>query len=674
MNLTINNKTEIIKFISDKYLPDLLAGQKDPKLVESLNLNEKPDEEPSVLSGLKPREWLESERNFPKYQKLLANLKGLETHLAQNPTVILADKIAESFHFSDGFERDFIKFITLKYSIDDLNELFLVFNAEIRHSIYKSAYPYLAGALGRPLREIEAGLDYDSPLANSGLLSVTNSGRSREVSYQFKRLIYNQKATLESPKTVVLGKPLKATLTREDYEHLIDDYNFTADLLQKTLREKTKGLNILFYGAAGAGKTEMAKTIAAQIGASLYAVSEESRLSPDQSRTSDTLVALGLTNGDERTILMVDEAEEVFGHSPSNSRHYNRLFFHRLLENNLGPIIWITNNVKEMDAAIIRRFSYAVKFDSPPLKARANIWKRELAKSQFPISPQEIKDLASDYDLTPSFTQSALKAANLLNDKGAIKKTLESLEMALSGDGYAHKPDKPFLTFNPDLANTDLNLTTLTQRILSSGRLDFSLCLYGVPGAGKSEYLVYLASQMGLTPLQLRASDLLNRYVGETEKRVAKAFNVAKRDQKFLIFDEADSFLMDRRLANHSWEVTQVNEMLTWMERHPYPFACATNFKERLDEASLRRFSFKVHYDYLTPSQTLLAFERFFGPDKAKDLNDLSALKRLTPGDFVLVARKAAILGLTQTSELVELLLSEQAAKSDKTGAIGFFN
>ena len=36
-----------------------------------------------------------------------------------------------------------------------------------------------------------------------------------------------------------------------------------------------------------------------------------------------------------------------------------------------------------------------------------------------------------------------------------------------------------------------------------------------------------------------------------------------------LIFDEADSFLFDRREAVRSWEVTQVNEMLTWMEHLP---------------------------------------------------------------------------------------------------------
>jgi SpoVK/Ycf46/Vps4 family AAA+-type ATPase len=288
------------------------------------------------------------------------------------------------------------------------------------------------------------------------------------------------------------------------------------------------------------------------------------------------------------------------------------------------------------------------------------------------MSSEEIEELAKDYELAPSFTNSAIRSATLLGDKGALRKTLDSLEKAIAGEGRPQKPLNPTVNFRLDLANTDQDLTDLTQRILSSGRLDFSICLYGAPGTGKSEYLAYLANQMGLPPLQLRASDLLNRYIGETEKRVAKAFNVAKSEKKFLIFDEADSLLQDRRSAHYSWEVSQVNEMLTWMERHPYPFAYATNFMEKLDEASLRRFSFKVKYKYLNQDQIKMAFQHFFG-QKTTNLSNLGCLRRLTPGDFALVARKVTILGLTQVSDLVKLLLEEQAAKSAKT-EIGFFN
>ena len=101
--------------------------------------------------------------------------------------------------------------------------------------------------------------------------------------------------------------------------------------------------------------------------------------------------------------------------------------------------------------------------------------------------------------------------------------------------------------------------------------------------------------------MQKRASYLLSKWVGESEQQIAAAFAEARDTEAFLVFDEADSLLADRRLAERTWEVSQVNEMLTWMESHPLPFACTTNFATRLDEATRRRFVFPVTLRYLTP-------------------------------------------------------------------------
>ena len=81
----------------------------------------------------------------------------------------------------------------------------------------------------------------------------------------------------------------------------------------------------------------------------------------------------------------------------------------------------------------------------------------------------------------------------------------------------------------------------------------------------------------------------------------------------FLILDEADLLLRDRGAARHSWEITQVNEMLTQMERHPYPFACTTNAPDLMDHATARRFIFKVRFLPMTGEQIAAAFRRAFG-------------------------------------------------------------
>jgi transitional endoplasmic reticulum ATPase len=117
------------------------------------------------------------------------------------------------------------------------------------------------------------------------------------------------------------------------------------------------------------------------------------------------------------------------------------------------------------------------------------------------------------------------------------------------------------------------------------------------------------------------------------------------------------------------WEISQVNEMLTWMEQHSLPFACTTNLPDRLDRASLRRFVVKVRFDWLTQSQARRAFQRFFA---APPPDALDGLSMLTPADFTLVQRHAAILDITAPPILVSLLAAECEGRVGTRPRIGF--
>ena len=140
-----------------------------------------------------------------------------------------------------------------------------------------------------------------------------------------------------------------------------------------------------------------------------------------------------------------------------------------------------------------------------------------------------------------------------------------------------------------------------------------------------------------------RARDLISLYVGETEQNIAAVFSEAKSKKAMLIFDEADTFLQDRNNAVRSWEVAQVSEMLTQMETAEHPFVSTTNLLDTLDEASLRGFTFKIRFDFLTQKQANIAMDYLCG---IKDAN--LQLKGLTSGDFATVKKKVYFLG-TQT-------------------------
>ena len=196
--------------------------------------------------------------------------------------------------------------------------------------------------------------------------------------------------------------------------------------------------------------------------------------------------------------------------------------------------------------------------------------------------------------------------------------------------------------------------------IIQTKKLNFSLCLYGQPGTGKSEYAKHLAKTLGIDIVTKKASEILDMYVGGTEENIANAFSEAKKKKAMLIFDEADTFLQNRNSAQRRWEISQVNEMLTQMEDFEYPFVCTTNLFDTLDEASLRRFTFKIKFDFLTPTQIKDSFKLFF---KQTISDDESNIKGLTIGDFATVKKKNEFLGYKDKKEIIDLLIQETEVK-----------
>ncbi|MBR2504673.1 MAG: ATP-binding protein, partial [Elusimicrobiaceae bacterium] len=421
----------------------------------------------------------------------------------------------------------------------------------------------------------------------------------------------------------------------------------------------------------GTGKTSFAKLLAKTARLMLYPAGvcnegEEER----NYRLQQLYRKQCLLEKIDNTCILFDEGEDIFS---SLETRTSKMEINNLLENNEVPVIWTTNKIHRMDPAFIRRFTLAVCFNKPPVEVRQKIWNKYLTENKITCGKEDTLKLAKKYEVPPSMIAGAAQAAHMAKgDLNTVKEHLSFMTQALNGGYKKPEENTENAEFETALINADMNLDLLTQQIKRLGRLNFSLCLYGASGTGKSAYARYLAQELGLDVLHRRASDLLSKWVGGTEQNIAEAFAQAKENKSLLIFDEADSFLRDRATASHSWEISGVNEMLTWMESHPYPFICTTNLMDTLDPASLRRFSFKVKYEFLNTAQVQTAFEHFFGVKVS--VQDVASLATLTPGDFALVKNKAEILGvLKQPEKLKELLQTEQKVKMQHTTSqIGF--
>jgi len=170
-------------------------------------------------------------------------------------------------------------------------------------------------------------------------------------------------------------------------------------------------------------------------------------------------------------------------------------------------------------------------------------------------------------------------------------------------------------------------------------------------------------------------------FVGETEQRIAGAFAKAERDGAVLLIDEVEGFLQSRAVARQSWEITQVNEMLTQLETYRGVFIATANLVRTFDAAVQRRFDAFVQFDYLRPAQALVLLRamiaRTVGERPTLDAAQrrrLAAIPNLTPGDFAAVSRRAKLLGRIEDIDWwIVALGRDAAAKPDAPRAtLGF--
>lgn len=230
---------------------------------------------------------------------------------------------------------------------------------------------------------------------------------------------------------------------------------------------------------------------------------------------------------------------------------------------------------------------------------------------------------------------------------------------------------KEKIKFDYKMVNCNQDLKELTTKLKKSKIKQYGILLYGVSGAGKSFYGQWLAQELKMPVIKKRASDLNDKFVGQTEQNIRKAFQEAKEKKAILIIDEADSMLYDRRFSTQMYQATAVNEVLTQMEDHPYPFIMTSNLKDKIDTAALRRFVFKIKYDYMKPENVQAGVKTYFGKEFKLSKEQLDRLKYICSGDFKVAKAKVDILenGECTNDMIFKYLLKEQEEKEIKQGS-----
>lgn len=235
------------------------------------------------------------------------------------------------------------------------------------------------------------------------------------------------------------------------------------------------------------------------------------------------------------------------------------------------------------------------------------------------------------------------------------------------------EPETPIQKIKYDfkMVNCNYDLKELVKKLKSSKRTDYGILLYGVSGSGKSYFGQYLAQELGMKFIKKRASDMIAKFVGETEQNIAAAFKEAKEKKAILLLDEADSFLFSREFARQDFQAASVNELLTQMEDHPYPFIMTTNLRDKIDTAANRRFVFKWKFEYMTKDNIKAGLKTYFGKGIKFTDEQYDQLKYISAGDFKTAKHKLDILenGNYTSQNVFEYLMFEQKEKDLDKGS-----
>ena len=126
-----------------------------------------------------------------------------------------------------------------------------------------------------------------------------------------------------------------------------------------------------------------------------------------------------------------------------------------------------------------------------------------------------------------------------------------------------------------------------------------SILFTGPPGTGKTLLATAMAHELGKILYRVDLSRIVDKYVGETEKNLAKIFDEAAKAQAILLFDEADSLFAKRtdvKSSNDRYANLEVNFLIQKLESYNGISILTTNLQTSIDEAFKRRLRYIVDF------------------------------------------------------------------------------
>ena len=202
------------------------------------------------------------------------------------------------------------------------------------------------------------------------------------------------------------------------------------------------------------------------------------------------------------------------------------------------------------------------------------------------------------------------------------------------------------------------------------------LLFTGPPGTGKTLAAQVIANELNLEIYRVDLSQVISKYIGETEKNLKQVFDEAAHSSAILLFDEGDALFSKRTEvadAHDKYANVETSYLLQKIEAYEGISIVTTNLLGNIDEAFIRRFSYVVHFPFPTPEYRRKIWRNIFPADvplsKTIDFEYLADRFELSGGNIKNIAINASFIAASASRDItMKDLLISVANEISKTG------
>ena len=350
-------------------------------------------------------------------------------------------------------------------------------------------------------------------------------------------------------------------------------------------------------------------------------------------------------------------------------------FFDVFLDEWHGPVALTVT--RERMPRIHQRPLVHLTLEVPPLGVRAAMWQQVVPA----LTAQDAEGLAGRFAIPGGVIVAAAQAAAAGRLPDALPTQAADLDFAVAAQLHQRisrlgkKLPTPFsledLIVDDDTRTALLEIAAAAQQrrkirdqFKLRGAQGISVLFSGHPGVGKTMSGTVLAKRLGLDIYEIDLSQVVSKWLGETEKNLSDVFDAAEPGHVVLLFNEADSLFgkrtSDVKSSNDRYANLETNYLLQRLERFNGLTILTTNLTGAIDQAFKRRFTYDVYFTFPSPDMRAELWRRTL-PERARkadiDYDSLAEKFELTGGFIKVACERAAYVAGANGVEIDEPLL-----------------